>query len=448
MPLYKLSHTDEITLEKEKESLLDEISTLKGILSNPDKLNRVLCKDLKEIAEKYGDDRRTQIIEKEGTTEVDKRELIAKEDVMIAVTRDGYVKRSTMKSYRTSGENVAPGIKDGDALVSCGLGNTIDYLIAFTSLGNYVSIPVHKLPETKWKDEGVHLNQFATLQAGEKIVKAVVYNILRNDLYLAFLSKFGQIKRMCIDCLDFSKHSKPVKCMKLLTGDEIVGVECLTGNSDILILSADGRGTFFNENELTIVGAKAGGVKSMNGLNKTSAACMLSFDEDEYSKIVIFTDKASYRIIDTNRLTKTQRLGKAMELVPSFKYEKHLVVAMRKIVTREDVNTYSLYLSDQSTYELPIDNYFLTDVTKNAKKNIDVPAKVTIVNAYSAFLERIDAKSTSHPIIPKERPLDGSEEGFDSGEDGSSAPEDDGASEGATKDSKIEQISIFDDLDE
>ena len=253
---------------------------------------------------------------------------------------------------------------------------------------------------------------------------------------------------MCIDCLDFSKHSKPVKCMKLLTGDEIVGVECLTGNSDILILSADGRGTFFNENELTIVGAKAGGVKSMNGLNNSSAACMLSFDEDEYSKIVIFTDKASYRIIDTNRLTKTQRLGKAMELVPSFKYEKHLVVAMRKIVTRDDVNTYSLYLSDQSTYELPIDNYFLTDVTKNAKKNIDIPAKVMIVNAYSAFLERIDAKSTSHPIIPKERPLDSSEEGFDAGEDSGDDGADEGTSESSTKDTKIEQISIFDDLDE
>ena len=448
MPLYKLSHTDEITLENEKASLLEEISNLKAILENPDKLNRVLCKDLKEIADKYGDDRRTQIIEKEGTTEVDKRELIAKEDVMIAVTRDGYVKRSTMKSYRTSGENVLPGIKDGDALVSCGLGNTIDYLIAFTSLGNYVSIPVHKLPETKWKDEGVHLNQFATLSAGEKIVKAVVYNVLRNDLYLAFLSKFGQIKRMCIDCLDFSKHSKPVKCMKLLTGDEIVGVECLTGNSDILILSADGRGTFFNENELTIVGAKAGGVKSMNGLNKSSAACMLSFDEDEYSKIVIFTDKASYRIIDTNRLTKTQRLGKSMELVPSFKYEKHLVVAMRKIVTREDVNTYSLYLSDQTNYELSIDNYFLTDVTKNAKKNIDVPAKVTIVNAYSAFLERIDAKSTSHPIIPKERP-EGSEEGMDAGEEGVTEPDGgENPTENTPKESKIEQISIFDDLDE
>ena len=124
MPLYKLSHTDEVTLENEKIQLLKDIETLKGILEDESKLNRVLVRELKAIADKYGDDRRTAIQEKEEIAPIDKRELIAKDDVMVALTRDGYVKRSTLKSYRSSGDNPLPGLKDGDELIAQGLINT------------------------------------------------------------------------------------------------------------------------------------------------------------------------------------------------------------------------------------------------------------------------------------------------------------------------------------
>jgi len=449
MPLYKLSHTDEITLEMEKKQLLNDLETLKGILEDPNKLNRLLIKDLKEISEKYGDDRRTHIIEKEGSQEVDKRELIAKEDVMIALTRDGYLKRSTIKSYKGSGENALPGIKDGDALVSSGLAITTDYLIAFTTLGNYITVPVHKISENRWKDEGIHLNQFATLSAGEKIVKGIVYSDLRNDLYIAFLTKFGQIKRMCLDNLDIAKHSKPVRCMKLLSGDEVIGVESLTGNSDILVITADGTCSLFNENELNILGNKAGGVKSVVGLNKTTAAALLTFDEDEYSKFVVFTDKSSFRIIDTNRLNKTQRLGKKTEIVPCFKSDIHNVVAALKLDTKIPANNFQLYLSDQSIFELSVDDYYLTEATKNARKNIDTPKNTNIVNAYSNLLERIDKKSVSHPVLVKEKleesleeanPIEDNEPNVSDGVENDSSKEE--------KEESFEQISIFDDLEE
>ncbi|MCQ2087230.1 MAG: DNA topoisomerase IV subunit A [Bacilli bacterium] len=448
MPLYKLSHTDELTLEREKESLLKDIEFLNGILADPNKLNRVLIKDLKEIAEKYGDDRRTQIIEKEGSTEVDKRDLIAKEEVMIALTRDGYLKRSSLKSYKGSGERALPGVKEGDVLVSSGLGITTDYLVCFTSLGNYVTVPVHKMQDTKWKDEGAHLNQFATLSPGEKIVKGIIFSEFRHDLYIAFLTKFGQIKRMCVDQLDADKHSRPVRCMKLLSGDEIVGIETLTGNSDLFILTADGHGSLFNENELNILGSKAGGVKSINGLNSTSAACLMAFDEEEYSKIVIFTDKSSYRIIDTNRLTKTQRLGKTMEIVPSFKNDKHTVVAACKIDTRSDINYFSLYLSNQEIFEFSVDNYYLTDATKNAKKNIETPAKTLVVNAYTIGLEKIDNKSISHPIVVKEKPAEEVGESDSSEVEETNVDNEPRVEEEPAKEKKFEQISMFDDLDD
>ena len=113
MPLYKLSHTDELILEQEKSQLEKDIAILNGILEDDKKLNRVLIKDLKAIADKYGDERRTSIENKGEVEQIDKRQLIAKEDVMVALTYDGYIKRSSIKSYKGSSSN-NPGLKDED----------------------------------------------------------------------------------------------------------------------------------------------------------------------------------------------------------------------------------------------------------------------------------------------------------------------------------------------
>ena len=234
MPLYKLSHTDEVILEKEKVQLEKNIETLKGIIEDPNKLNRVLVRDLKAISEKYGDDRRTQIIDKGETKEIDKRDLVAKEEVMVAVTYDGYLKRSSLRSYGSSNDSL-PGLKDGDMAIGVGKAMTTDYLICFTNQGNYTTIPVHALTDNKWKDEGSHINEFTTLSSGEKILKVMSLSEMRNDLYLAILTKFGQIKRMPVSLIDLSKHSRPVKYMKLLTNDSIMSIQLLSGDSDLLV---------------------------------------------------------------------------------------------------------------------------------------------------------------------------------------------------------------------
>ena len=216
MPLYKLSHTDEVILENEKKQLIKDIATLQGILEDPAKLNRVLIKDLKQIAEKYGDDRRTQIEQKEDDEKIDKRQLIAEEDTIVVVTRDGYAKRSTIKSFKGSGDDAEPGLKDGDAVVAMGQALTTDYLICFTNLGNYACIPAHKLTENRFKDEGVHLNTLIQFAPGEKIIKVIALHQLRNDVYLAFLTRFGQIKRMSVSSIETFKRSRPARCMKRL----------------------------------------------------------------------------------------------------------------------------------------------------------------------------------------------------------------------------------------
>ena len=440
MPLYKLSHTDEVILEKEKETLLKDIETLEGILSDEAKLNRVLVRELKAIAEKYGDDRRTSIEEKRDAAPIDKRALIAKEEVMIAVSRDGYVKRSTLKSYRSSGDNPLPGLKDGDELVAMGVLTTTDYLICFTNQGNYICIPVHKITENRWKDEGAHINAFSTLGTNEKLIKAIAVSDLRNDIYLGVLSKFGQIKRMPLNALELGKRARPIRNMRLLNGDEVADVQVLSGNSNLIVIASNGNVTYFNENELTVLSSKASGVKSMAGLGKNSAIALIPFDEEEKSKVILFTDKGHYRIFDNAHVNLTNRLGKVQNIMPCFKSDVHHVVNAFKLSSKQDLLKINLFLTNDTYHIFDLDSFYLSDLDKYAKKNIDIPSKEKISDVRDTTIEIVDKNTVSHPIIVKEKPPivldDGAEENDDSEE--------------PVKEEKegFEQISIFDDLDE
>ena len=442
MPLYKLSHTDEVILEKEKETLLKDIETLNGILEDEAKLNRVLVRELKAVADKYGDERRTTIEEKQEVTPIDKRELIAKDDVMVALTRDGYLKRSTIKSYRSSGDNALPGIKDGDELIGMGQLITTDYLICFTNQGNYIAVPVHKITENRWKDEGSHLNAFSTLAANEKIIKCIAVSELRDDIYLGILTRFGQIKRMPLNQIELGKRTRPVRNMRLLSGDEVSDVQVLTGNSNLLVLTSNGNVTYFNENELTVLSSKAGGVKSISSLGKNSAVSLIAFDEEEKSKVVLFTDKGHYRIFDNAHVNLTARLGKVQTVMPCFKSDIHHVVNAFKLDTKQDLLKINLFLSDNSYFTFDLDNFYLTDLDKYAKKNISIPAKTSVQDVVDPTIVIVNKDSISHPITVKEKPVL-----TDDGENGEEAIEEDNKPEKEEKEG-FEQISIFDVLDD
>lgn len=403
MPLYKLSHTDEVTLENERKQLVKDIENLTEILNDPAKLNRVLIKDLKQISAKYGDDRRTQIEQKEDDKPIDKRQLIAEEETIVVVTRDGYAKRSTIKSFKGSGDDAEPGLKDGDVVVALGQALTTDYLVCFTNLGNYAVIPVHKLTENRFKDEGIHLNTLITFASGEKIIKAIAIHQLRSDVYLAFLTRFGQIKRMSVSAIETIKRSRPARCMKLLNGDEVVGVQVLTGNSNLLVLTSNGMGSLFNENDLTILGSKAGGVKSISGLGKNQATALIAAHEDEKAKVIIITDKGHERVIDVNKVTRTARLGKPQEICPSFKGDPHKVLAAVKVDKEADLMKLNLHLTDNSVYKLVVDDFRLAEA-KYAKANIKLPARTFVNYVFDTNIERIDKNTISYPIIEKVKP--------------------------------------------
>ncbi|HHT66934.1 MAG TPA: DNA topoisomerase 4 subunit A [Erysipelotrichaceae bacterium] len=406
MPLYKLSHTDETILENEKKQLVKNIAILEGILGDEAKLNRVIIRVLKSIADKYGDNRRTSIEEKEDLAPIDKRKLIAKEDVMIALTRDGYLKRSSLKSYRSSSNNVFPGLKEGDELIASGKVCTTDYLICFTNQGNYICVPVHKIVENKWKEEGAHLNAFSNLESGEKIIKGLAISEFKKGVNLAILTKKGQIKRMPLNAIETRKRSRPICNMRLADGDEVSDLQVLTGNSNLLVLSSNGYATYFNENELKLLTSKAGGVKSMADLGKNIAVALIAFDTVEKNKVIAFTNKGHYRILDNSRLNLTPRLGKSQLIMPCFKKDVHKIVSAFKIDPNLDLLKVNLFLNNNTYHPFELNEISLTDMNRYAKKNINIPSKTQIINVVDTNIEIIDEKTTAHPVKKQEKSAD------------------------------------------
>ena len=399
LQFYKLSNTDITTLENEKKSLEKNIEFLHGILEDRKKLDRLLISDLRAIANKYGTDRKTVITEKGESTQIDKRDLITKEDVMVAVTRDGYIKHSSIKSYRSSGDNALPGIKEGDVCVYSGLATTTDYLLCFTNVGNFLYIPVHEIMDNKWKDEGKHINYLINLNPNEKIVRAYVIEKFREDLFFVLTSRKGQIKRLRLSDFSVIRYSKPLACMKLLSDDEIADVTFTSGNSNLVIFLDDGNAIKFNENDLPFAGMRGGGVKSASKMNGALVSSVLAYEQnEENTKVVLVTDKACIRIFDTNKVECTQRLGKPSVVFRSFKSDEHVLVQAKKVVLGVEKMHFRFLNNLKEISEFDVDDFHLTPMDRYAKQNLDIAKRIRFAIPFLESNERISKDIVSYEI--------------------------------------------------
>ena len=379
LQLYKLSNTDLTTLINEKKDLEKTIENLQAILADRAKLNRVLISDLKAIVNKYGHDRKTQIIEKESSVSIDKRDLISKEEVMIAVSRDGYIKYSSIKSYRSSGENPLPGMKDGDVCVYSGKAMTTDYLVCFTNNGNFLYIPVHEINENKWKEEGKHINYLINLNPNEKIVRAYVIEKFRDDLFFVIVSKKGQIKRLRLSDFSVIRYSKPLTCMKLLQDDEVRDVVFTKGNDNLVIFTSEGDSNAFNENELPLAGMRSGGVKAISQLGKAHISGLVSYPKEaQKGKVILLTDKGCVRIYDVANTNVTSRLGKMSSVFRSFKSEHHSLILVRKIDPNSEKTLMRVLTSLKSVLDVVVDDYHITPIDRYAKTTIEMKGKMVL----------------------------------------------------------------------
>lgn len=372
MRLYKLSNTDVRVYLEEKETLESNIAYLEEVLSDENKVRKIIVSDLKDIVKKYGIPRRTSIESKEEEIQIDKRDLIAKEDCYVVVTKDGYIKRSSLKSYKSSNSPL-PGLKPNDVIVMSQICSTTDFILGFTNKGNYLILPVHEIAEGKWKDEGKHVNYMCNLPLEESIIRCIIVEDFNAEAEIATVSKRGQIKKTMFSDFFSQRTSKPISCMRLTSDDEVADVCVLYGNSNIYLVSENGeKTTYFNENAFDVTKLKTSGVKGISSLGKSSIFKMIAFKNDERSKIIVITDKGFAKIVDSNSLTLTDRLGKTSKILNSFKSNPHSIEYVTKLPVKcsDEVVLYCL-MKNSEIKEFHINDFRVTPSEKHCSTNIE-----------------------------------------------------------------------------
>lgn len=451
--LYRLSNTDVNIYINEKEQLEKSIKNINAILNSRTKLKNEIVKELENIDKDFGKPRKTEIFLEQESISLDKRDLLTREDFYVSITHDGYVKRSSIKSFRAS-ESRIPGLKEGDYLVFSNLVSNLDYILCFTNLGNFLYLPVHELPELKWKDEGKHINFLINLPLNEYIIKTIIVKDFSKDVSIALLSKNGQIKKTALQEFNITRYSKPVQCMKLVSGDEVADVSVLNNNSNILVITELGLGSYFNENDIAQTGLKTSGVKSISTRKGANMKSLLSFRNDEKAKLVFITDQAMYRVFDSSNLTLTARLGATQYLFKSFKSSVHKLIYTIKLKEKVDELNLDSLLKDNSIFNFKIDDLHLTPMDKYCKRNINLEESKSIKNIMSYSCQVIDENTLVEEKKNVEK-VDNNEENEDLSSNSSNQKSIknikivyDEVDEKDEKDEEhgYEQISIFDDM--
>ncbi|SDI99625.1 DNA topoisomerase IV subunit A [Salimicrobium halophilum] len=327
LQLYRLTNTDITSLEQEAEELQQTIKTLEEILADENKLLKEIKSDLRKIKKEYKDERRTVIEEKVEELKVDLEVTVASEDVLASVTKDGYVKRTSLRSYTASQEEDLP-LKEGDHLQRLIEINTTDTLLLFTNLGKYLYIPVHKLPDIRWKDLGQHVANLVPIEVGEKIIEAVPVRHFDTEDYLVFVTKNGMVKRTMLKEYQAQRHSKPLVAINTKKDDEVVSVQRSGGGKDIMIASDKGYCLRFEENEVNPVGPRAAGVKGIHLKDGEAVVSGQVFDPEEANIVFVVSQRGAVKRMDLNEFEKGSRANRGIIVFRELKKNPHQLVRL------------------------------------------------------------------------------------------------------------------------
>lgn len=264
LQLYRLSNADVSEFLKELKELEKEIKYLEGILSSKAKLKTLMKKELTEFVKEFGDARRSVVQKEVEEIKVDLAAVIPEEDVFVSVSRDGYIKRATPRSVSSSGGIDEVGVKDGDEIVLLSEAKTTQIVLAFTSLGNYVYLPIHTLGDVKWKDTGDHISTYAQLNGGETIVSAYLIDDAEGEIYVTAIKDNGLIKRTLLKEFEVQRFGKSYTAIKVKADEKVVGTWLTTGGGRIVITTKLGYGIHFGEDEVAPKGIKTEGMKGID----------------------------------------------------------------------------------------------------------------------------------------------------------------------------------------
>lgn len=355
LQLYRLTNTDIVVLEEECEKLKNLIEECNKILNNETELKNVMKSELREIKKNYAVPRKTEIRDEIVDIKVDAKEMIPDEKVIVVVTNEGYVKRVSQKSFKTSDEETT--LKPGDFVTGRFLASTKDSLLLFTNLGNYLFVPIHIIPETKWKDLGKHISNTIMIKEQEKIIASLVLKDKNKNVTL--FTKNGLTKQVPLKDFEVTRYSKPMTAIKLKENDELINADI--SKEEVLFVTSNGLCLRFNTNEIPIVGSKASGVK---GINLKDDYCIYASPIKNEEYLNIYTNYKTIKRLKLSDIIPISRAKKGNMLFKKAKTKDYKIL-FAYLTETKDINLYKI---DTDIYELKNSDIPIMDIASTGSQ--------------------------------------------------------------------------------
>ncbi|HDK4296231.1 TPA: DNA topoisomerase IV subunit A [Staphylococcus aureus] len=347
LQLYRLTNTDIVALEGEHKELEALIKQLRHILDNHDALLNVIKEELNEIKKKFKSERLSLIEAEIEEIKIDKEVMVPSEEVILSMTRHGYIKRTSIRSYNASGvEDI--GLKDGDSLLKHQEVNTQDTVLVFTNKGRYLFIPVHKLADIRWKELGQHVSQIVPIEEDEVVINVFNEKDFNTDAFYVFATQNGMIKKSTVPLFKTTRFNKPLIATKVKENDDLISVMRFEKDQLITVITNKGMSLTYNTSELSDTGLRAAGVKSIN--LKAEDFVVMTEGVSENDTILMATQRGSLKRISFKILQVAKRAQRGITLLKELKKNPHRIVAAH-VVTGEH-SQYTLYSKSNEEHGL------------------------------------------------------------------------------------------------
>lgn len=352
LQLYRLTNTDIVALEGEHKELEALIKQLRHILDNHDALLNVIKEELNEIKKKFKSERLSLIEAEIEEIKIDKEVMVPSEEVILSMTRHGYIKRTSIRSFNASGvEDI--GLKDGDSLLKHQEVNTQDTVLVFTNKGRYLFIPVHKLADIRWKELGQHVSQIVPIEEDEVVINVYNEKDFNTDAFYVFATQNGMIKKSTVPLFKTTRFNKPLIATKVKENDDLISVMRFEKDQLITVITNKGMSLTYNTSELSDTGLRAAGVKSIN--LKVKDFVVMTEGVSENDTILMATQRGSLKRISFKILQVAKRAQRGITLLKELKKNPHRIVAAH-VVTGEH-SQYTLYSKSNEEHGLINDIY-------------------------------------------------------------------------------------------
>ena len=398
LQLYKLTNTDVTELKKEMEEKAKEIAIWTQILENEEALKHVMKTELKMIKKEYATPRKTEIKDEVTEIKIDTASLIPKEDCIVVLTNEGYIKRVSLRSYAAS-INDETGLKDKDFKTAVYEASTMDTLLLFTSLGNFLYVPVHELPDLKWKDMGKHISNIIKISSDEEIIGSYLTKNFKENVNFLTFTKNGMVKQTSIQDLKVQRYSKPVNLMKLKPKDKVVNIT--VAKEEVLVSTHNGLALRYLTKEIPLTGLRGSGVKAIN-LKDDYVISGQSFNKAEYALFV--TDKGTAKRVKIEEFDLMTRARKGLLAIRDVKTNPYKLISALIINHKKEIGILTNEITYYKSSEIPICDRYQTGstITKDKIKKVFLQTEMLtskdLENASKQIEEENNIKQTIEPV--------------------------------------------------